>query len=233
MLVLAFFIYGIFNPSWAARLWYNVRTFPQRVTSWISSGTQFLDYDSYKLDVSSVWDKISDKIWLDDEELSDVDFDDKDESKEKEIKVDVNESKKSDIEDSKDSDKKTIKAFPKSINFVEVPKLKEKKSSQDIWVLTWYSKSDILWVINKYIERNLDDDTDILVTVEYDEISGPQKIILETQQNKQHSVSNSVNSSTVTAWIENGNAQYVQNNTSSKLTNKEKKEAEEIYSMLF
>jgi hypothetical protein len=79
----------------------------------------------------------------------------------------------------------------------------------------------------------LDDDTDILVTVEYDEISGPQKIILETQQNKQHSVSKSMNSSIETTSIENDNFQYVQKNTSSKLTNKEKKEAEEIYSMLF
>jgi hypothetical protein len=37
-------------------------------------------------------------------------------------------------------------------------------------------------IINKYIEKNLDDDTDILVTVEYDdETKNPQKIILQTQ----------------------------------------------------
>jgi hypothetical protein len=42
-----------------------------------------------------------------------------------------------------------------------------------------------------------------------------------------------VNSSIETTSIENDNTQYVQKNTSSKLTNKEKKEAEEIYSMLF
>ena len=57
-MVLAFFIYGIFNPSWASRLWYNVRTFPQRVTSWISDKKEFLDYDSYKLNLSNVWAKI-------------------------------------------------------------------------------------------------------------------------------------------------------------------------------
>jgi predicted PurR-regulated permease PerM len=54
LLVLAFFIYGIFNSSGASRLWYNVRTFPQRVTSWISDKKEFLDYDSYKLNLSDV-----------------------------------------------------------------------------------------------------------------------------------------------------------------------------------
>ena len=48
--------------------------------------------------------------------------------------------------------------------------------------ISWYSKSDILWIINWYIEKNLDDDTDILVTVEYEEdYNDPQKITLETQ----------------------------------------------------
>ena len=53
LLILAFFIYGLFNPSGASRLWYNVRTFPQRVSSWISNNS-FMDYDSYRLDISSV-----------------------------------------------------------------------------------------------------------------------------------------------------------------------------------
>ena len=54
LLCLAFFIYGLFNPSGASRLWYNIRTFPQRITSWISSNKEFLDYDTYKLDISSI-----------------------------------------------------------------------------------------------------------------------------------------------------------------------------------
>ncbi|MBO7505613.1 hypothetical protein J6T66_05885 [bacterium] len=37
-------------------------------------------------------------------------------------------------------------------------------------------------IIGDYVEKNLDDDTDILVTVEYTEdVSNPDKIILETQ----------------------------------------------------
>jgi hypothetical protein len=37
-------------------------------------------------------------------------------------------------------------------------------------------------VINKYIEENLDDNTDILVTVEYeDDGDKPQRVILETR----------------------------------------------------
>ena len=191
LLALAFFIYGIFSPSWAARLWYNVRTFPQRVSSWISSGSEFLDYNTYKLKISSIWDEIWDKIWekvsLGDDEI-DLDLTDN-------IDINVESSEKEEeymnknIEEDEDSqleERQTIKAFPKSVNFVDLPALKEKynqkSESENFGILTWYSKSDLIWVINKYIEKNLDDDTDILVTVEYeDDSADPQKIILQTQ----------------------------------------------------
>jgi len=45
LLVIAFFIYGLFSPSGAARLWYNVKSFPQRVAFWMG-GTEFVSYDS-------------------------------------------------------------------------------------------------------------------------------------------------------------------------------------------
>lgn len=191
-----------------------------------------MDYDSYKVDVSSIWDKLG----LDN--IDDLDLDEESENKEfddeTDMKMDLDNQKKTEELQDDSVEKKTIKAFPKAIDFVEVPKLKEKNNNEDLWVLTWYSKSDILWVINKYIEKNLDDDTDILVTVEYDEISGPQKIILETQQIKQHSASNSVNYSNIEPdSTKNVNVQSVQKNASNKLTSKEKKEAEEIYSILF
>ena len=206
LLALAFLIYGIFNPSWAARLWYNVRTFPQRVTSRISSGSEFLDYNTYKSKISSIWDEIWDKIWdkiglgegeidLDLDDEIDIEIDENKVDNEENI-VDENIEKES---NSKLDDKQTIKAFPKSVRLIEIPKLEwkgtqENKSEID-WVLTWYSKSDLIWVINKYIEKNLDDDTDILVTVEYEEDSAdPQKIILQTQQKSSSNVYKTVSS---------------------------------------
>ena len=153
----------------------------------------------------------------------------------------------------------TIKSFPKSVKFVKFPKLKEETNPEVIWQLTWYSKSDLLWVINKYIEENLDDYTDILVTVEYEDNNDvPQRIILETQSKSVwdwHSVyfvwsvdelleksdwekvDNSVTSASAAV---NSSNNYAQNNvqsakktTSNKLTQKDQQEAEEIFSILF
>jgi len=196
LLVLAFFIYGIFNPSGAARLWYNVRTFPQRMAWWMWSTKEYLDYNTYKSKISSIWDNIwdsiSDGIWdkinlgwnseiegLDFEDELDMDVDSYDDKKDSEVIESEN------IGDS--SERQSIKAFPKFVKFIDIPQLDvEKKSgnkSDGSLPLTWYSKSDLIWVINKYIEKNLDDDTDILVTVEYeDDSSDPQKIILQTQK---------------------------------------------------
>ena len=198
MLCLAFFIYWIFNPSWASRLWYNIRTFPQRVTSWISDKS-FLDYDSYKLDLKDVWDEIEESVTkhLDDEEDENV-VDDEltDDGEILDVKeddsVDENKDKNSNKNNDKDNNgkdkknsksKNTIKSFPKSIRFVEMPGVNgiswSKEDVSSFWY--WYSKSDILSIVSEYIEDNLDENTNILVTVEYEEdSSNPERIILRT-----------------------------------------------------
>ena len=258
LLALAFFIYGIFSPSGAARLWYNVRTFPNRVASWISSGKEFLDYDSYKLNLPSIWEKID--LGSEDDENLDSNIKDV-------VDIDVKDDKTQWTEEKTDTvseveDLKEVEAFPKSVTFVEIPKLKETKKSDDMWVLTWYSPKDLLWVINRYIDENLDDDTDILVTVEYeDDSESPRKIILQTQPK---SLGNSHSSASSDSLLDNifGNSKWeksekitissdedtvskkldnqvekgnsVENKTTStKLTQKERKEAEEISSLLF
>ena len=166
-MVLAFFIYGIFNPSGASRLWYNVRTFPQRVTSWISDKKEFLDYDSYKLNLSDVWAKIK---W--NEETTSV--------RNPDVKEEENVQKSDDKKDN-NTEEKTIQSFSGlAPQFVEVQQPANKPASKDT---VWYSKTDLVWIIGKYVEKNLNDDTDILVTVEYTkDVSNPDKIILETQE---------------------------------------------------
>lgn len=258
LLALAFFIYGIFNPSWAARLWYNVRTFPQRVTSWISSGKEFLDYDNYKSKISSIWDSIGDKVEsLGDgiENLGDkIDIDVIPSESEKEIGLKDEEKaveKNTEKEDSSQLlPEQTIKSFPKSVDFVEIRSINQWKRAENFWPFTWYSKLDLLWIINKYIEKNLDDDTDIFVTVEYEEWkANPQKIILETRAKSKNTVSNYnnlvdkkalhwSNSEEIGVDIDENKVVDKQvenkvNYTSTKLTQKEKKETEEIFSILF
>lgn len=163
---------------------------------WMWSTKEYLDYNAYKSKISSIWDNIwdsiSDSIWDKinlgwNTEIEGLDF-------ENELDMDVNSyDDKNDIEvtetenNNDNSKTQSIKAFPKSVKFIDIPQLDvEKKSgnkSDNLLPLTWYSKSDLIWIINKYIEKNLDDDTDILVTVEYeDDSSNPQKIILQTQK---------------------------------------------------
>lgn len=281
LLALAFFIYWIFNPSWAAKLWYNVRTFPSRMASRMWSGKEFLDYDSYKSKISSVWDSISDTIgdiwdkidsvWdkidsdIDDEDfdyfdLDEVDYDDDDYDEKTDYDFEDEEK-----ESTKNTGKNVIKAFPRAIKFVEVPELKQEVKSESNETLPWYSRTDLLWIINRYLEKNLDDDTDILVTVEYDEDSAdPQKIILQTQPKNEHSVWNSdslmdevfsesdrkvpedieiIPVESVDSKVEESQPVQKQETvkkqgttkktTSTKLTQKEQKEAEEIFWILF
>ena len=227
------------------------------------SSEKFLDYDSYKLDISSIGDKIWDKLDslddgdevndLDSEEEIDVDLDYED------VDVDEKENEEdSSIDDDASLKGQTIKSFPKSVKFVKFPEIKEETNSEIIWQLTWYSKSDLLWVINKYIEENLDDYTDILVTVEYeDDNDTPQRIILETQSKTKwnwnsvyflwsadellESVELEKNDgkSSDDVVIKNSNnqtqtaVQSVKKTTSNKLSQKDQQEAEEIFSILF
>ena len=245
LLWLAFFIYWLFSPSGASRLWYNVRTFPQRVISWISSTKDFIDYDSYKLDISSVWAKDDEDL---NNEVNSVD--------------DVQ-----DVKENKDSNN-TIKSFswtePTKVPSTNTVSNKSKTDNID----TWYSKNDLLWIISRYVENNLDDDTDILVTIEYeDDKADPDRIILQTQPKVsnlyyismprlsvkdvvdwlQHSRTQTV---MVVSWDDNlddswlngksvvgGNAKTNVVNTnatiSNWLTQKDVREAEEIFSNLF
>ena len=200
LLVLAFFIYGIFNPSWASRLWYNVRTFPQRVTSWISDKKEFLDYDSYKLKISDVWAKIK---W--EEDVPSV------RNSDEEVKNDTQES-----EEKKEEkvEEKTIQSFsglePQFVEVQQPTKKSDSKSNEK----AWYSKSDLVGIIGDYVEKNLDDDTDILVTVEYTkDLSNPDKIILETQAKADdncHNVSRShISLKNVFGWLRHSKSETV------------------------
>lgn len=244
LLVLAFFIYWIFSPSWAARLRYNVRTFPSRVTSWISSQS-FLDYDSYKLSLPSVWDKID--LNIGDEDSQDIENSDIDENVEIEVKTDqetinIDEEKiNSKDEESETDSAETIKSFPKSVDFVELPTVGHKTQSKNDNVVTWYSKSDILRIITKYIEDNLDDNTDILVNVEYDsETKDTQKITLQTQQKTHSSASISTGDKNWSIWnrenkVEEKSETQTHKNTQSytKLSQKDIQDAQEVFSILF
>ena len=172
LLVLAFFIYWIFNPSWAGKLWYNFRTFPQRITSWVSNQS-FTDYENYKLKSSKIWDII--KSASDDTETTN------NPDEEEIIEPENNDDKiENNANDEETNSNKTIKSFQTFSKISKMPKLINKSDSN--WAITWYTKSDVLWIINTYIEEHLDDYTDILVTVEYEENQNdPQKITLETK----------------------------------------------------
>ena len=244
------------------------------MASWMWSTKEYLDYNTYKSKISSIWDSIwdtVDSIWDkidlgEDPDIEDLNFDDWLDSDVKSYDYDEEDIEKVKESDEKDkSDKQTIKSFPKSVRFIEIPKLdnqsKYENSSDKSWPLTWYSKSDLIWVINKYIEKNLDDNTDILVTVEYeDDSSDPQKIILQTQKKSAWEKKSDIVSSDLLNKIFDevysegtesdevsldeyvvedsdnnvkNTVQPVKKATSTKLTQKEQEEAEEIFWMLF
>lgn len=135
-----------------------------------------MDYDSYRLDISSVWAK-----W-DEENGMDIDSVRKNTVSEpdKDSKVDVISNDKWIKESSKND---TIQSFTGiTPTIIDVDWSKNNLNSDNNEVVTWYSKMDILGIIGTYIENNLDDDTDILVTVEYeDDYNNPNKIVLQTQ----------------------------------------------------
>jgi len=160
----------------------------------MSNDSEFLDYDSYKSKISSIWDSVWNKVEslgdevdeLGDDIVGDMDvkndLNKSDSEEEKNIAKDIEADNK---EGEIDKNWKIARSFEKniSINSIDIKSFETKTSNQqDENVLTWYSKSDLFWIINRYIEKNLDDDTDILVTVEYeDDSNDPQKIILQTQ----------------------------------------------------
>ena len=203
LLVIAFFIYGLFSPSGASKLWYNIRTFSNRIMSRFSNES-FVNYDTYKLNIPSIWSKdksdLNNSSDLDSDlnsnsEISIIDSYDEIDSNETEINDKFLEKNENDIgieisEDNQNnkikekdsSNKNVVKSFW-NISPLKFVNMKEKLSNeskikQDV---SWYSKSDLLWIISNYIEANLKDDTDILVTIEYSESWEADKIILKTQ----------------------------------------------------
>ena len=151
-----------------------------------------MDYDSYKSKISAIWDEIWDKINLEvdipDIEIADDENVDED-NIETDEKIDENSEEKSE-ETTEIKHWQTIKSFPNSTKLIDLSQIKEdvevenktEEKSENYEAMTWYSKSDLIWIINTYLEKNLDDDTDILVTVEYqDDNANPDKIILQTQ----------------------------------------------------
>ena len=133
-----------------------------------------MDYDTYKLDISSVW--VKDNTWARfDSTVVDTDDTMKEPENKEEKKVE-------------EKDQDTIQSFsglaPQTLDIEQTTKRADSKNMGNVW----YSKTDLLWIVGKYVENNLDDDTDILVTVEYkDDVSNPEKIILQTQQKSEES----------------------------------------------
>ena len=237
------------------------------MAGWMWSTKEYLDYNTYKSKISSIWDGIwntVDSIWdkIDLGGNSDIGGLDFDGWLASDVKTYDNDENTEQVKRSENSKNQTIKSFPKSVRFVDFSQLEGGNKSGNYWLLTWYSKSDLIWVINKYIEKNLDDDTDILVTVEYeDDSSNPQKIILQTQKKstgEKHLVGDTSDLFNEifdgTKWEDSGdiedyldkdivsdnsnnqikdNIQSVKKTTSTKLTQKEQEEAEEILNILF
>ena len=230
------------------------------MASWMWSSEKYLDYDNYKLDISSIGDDIWDKIDLlnGDDENEDLDPEEKADISIDKTEIDEEDNNEKIAKGSSSLKWQTIKSFPRSVKFVKFPELQKKDNSEIIWQLTWYSKSDLLWVINKYVEKNLDDDTDILVTVEYeDDSKSIQRIILETQPKSKwnwYSVyflwvvdelleeyewekKDEVSSSGTDIKKSNNKTEVktptVKKTYSNKLSQKDQQEAEEIFSILF
>ena len=232
-------IYGFISPSWAARLWYNLRTFPDRVSSRLSQ-QEFLDYDSYK-----EWKKL---IWLDEDENTSKPSD----TEQGESDTDDSDRRGSDLDSKEDSKNDTIDADSTSASskassdsqtsdFVDTT---DTTNSQEKPTLSGYSKSDLLWVIWSYIQNNLDDNNDILVTIDYSDDNDPEKIILKTypkSSNNSHSSSDSSKSETSVVVADKKPEPApakTSNTTSSKTTSnwlsqKDMRDAEELFSVLF
>ena len=140
-----------------------------------------MDYENYKLNIS----KELDDIIPDSTDEKDVENSDEEEVENTDNEGGTgndNDSKSDELDIKENGNKPIIKSFPTFTKLPDIKNLVKNTQSHSNGTISWYSKSDILWIINWYIEKNLDDDTDILVTVEYEEdYNDPQKITLETQ----------------------------------------------------
>lgn len=178
LLLIAFWIYWGFSPSWAARLWYNIRTFPARINGWVFN-QDFLNYDKYKENIkdktddtlSSIWDFIDDSINTNNNSEIYIEGNQNNEKIENEVTKNNESEDFNKTDESKPS--KTFSIFPTFKN-----KLKNENSTSKS---SWNTENSVINSINKYIEKNLTDTNKIVVTVEYSEDNTPKKIILETK----------------------------------------------------
>ena len=144
-----------------------------------------MDYENYK---SSLSEELNHIIPESTKEENDENSGEEAKNTDDEVKLEEGGDTKNDELDIKEndddnlSDRPTIKSFPTFTKLPDIKNLVKDSQPQSNGTLSWFSKSDVLWIINWYIEKNLDDDTDILVTVEYEEdYNDPEKIILQTQ----------------------------------------------------
>ena len=164
--------------------------------SWFSNKS-FIDYDTYKLDFSSIW--LKDKTNLEKMDLNldtnidasdtdiDLDTDYTDDAminqNEYDTDVEIIDGKESLDVSTKSSNQKNVAKSLWNISPLKFVNMKEKlwNESEINQEVSWYSKSDLLWIISNYIQENLKDNTEILVTIEYNEEWEADKIILKTQ----------------------------------------------------
>ena len=217
-----------------------------------------MDYDSYKL---NIWSSSSKE-----EKAGDVDDADADDTygKTPDIESDVdaqdsNAEIKQESEDREESNKwEKIKLLP-DVKSEKLIKFLESMNNNEIIVdspLTWYSKTDLLKIVSNYVEGNLNKNTDILVTIQYED-DEPQKIILQPQETSKKSLLSNSESDSFT-WNQSAenhqstttmndsepknsntlkkNTEWMFNSTKSTkttLTQKEIAEAEDIFSTIF
>lgn len=239
LLWLAFMIYWFISPSWAAKLWYNVRTFPNRVSSWLSE-KRFLNYEEYKnTKVVDLWEENIDSA--DEETKSELKEEDVTEQNEEPTLSDNIDKKEQIVQEEFEQQDKSLSSLMDNIKFVDLDGvISWKMETQESWL--WYSRSELLTIISDYIQHNLDDESDIVVTVQYNEKDEVEKIILKKQDKswQQHYSSFS--------WdfaIDEYKESISQNDTSlssvklewnrhsKALSQKDIRDAEEIFSILF
>lgn len=172
ILWLAFFIFGLFNPSGASRLWYNIKTFPDRVVSRFSDKS-FLDYDGYlSKNEGEIWEKI------------DFKSDDKGENVSEKLEDTENTADEKNINkgDGVENGVQSGQSFVDSLNKVLLPELSESEIKNNTSV-NKSSDEKVMKALEEYLWKNLDENTDILVTMEYSEDwNRPEKIIFRTQE---------------------------------------------------
>ena len=194
--------------------------------SWVSNKS-FLNYDNYKLNLPSTKiDDVVDKI--DNIKIDDIKVDKDDTEKDKEEKKENKKDKKtkdeknnkvSENEETVESTGKFAQSFASlpPIKFFDI-KLKDssKSESENEFVgyneFAGYSDSNLLWLMSQYIEKNLWDNNEILVTVEYDDLDKINRIILKSGEKWWEKVSGSFE----VYYVKDSHSFFTSNSDSSK-----------------